>query len=250
MPKRIVVGSSCAAALLSVMAVAATGQSAPQNPTPSPRGTESPTQSRVQGERSAADQQITVVGCVANESDLKGGGAAGADRSAREGASPRSSGGNEFVLLNAQVMPAAASSSSGLGGSTGSTATGTSGSTSDRSAAAGSTGDRSSASPGVTFNLTGSRERELSKYVGERVEIVGKMESGSPSAGASAPGRPGDDPIGSRGDQGRDGDRSDADRGRTDSSAPSSSASGGSSSSASMPRVEIVSFKPATGSCQ
>ena len=157
MPKRIVVGSSCAAALLSVMAVAATGQSAPQSP--SPRGTESPTQSRPQGERSAADQQITVVGCVVNESDLRGGGAASADRS-RDAASTSRSGGNEFVLVNAQIMPAGATASSGTGGST-SSATGTSGSSGARAPAA--SGDRASASPGATFSLTGDRERELSK---------------------------------------------------------------------------------------
>jgi hypothetical protein len=233
MPKRMVVGSSCAAALLSMMAVAAAGQVAPQGApqSPSPRGTESPTQSRAQGERSAADQQITVVGCVVNESDLQGGGAASADRSARDTASTRSSGGNEFVIVNAQIMPAGATASSGTGGSTGSSATGTSGSSGARAPAA--SGDRASAPSGATFSLTGDRERELSKYVGERVEIVGKMDraASSSSSGAS---RPSDDPVGDRGD-----------RGDRDRAAPSAS-----SSSASMARVEIVSFKPATGSCQ
>ena len=214
MANRIVVGSSCAAALVAVMAAAASAQIAPRSPSPtqSPvqQGTQSPAgeRSRPLGERSVSQQQVTILGCVANESDYKD----GQTRSPAAGA--RESSGDEFVLVNAVMAPVAtASASSSLGGSSTPSATGTSGSSADGAAAAVPETPARRGESGAAFSLTGDRESELSAHVGQRVEIVGTM------------------------------DRDTLRRAESSDAAASGPA-------AAIPRVTILSFKPATGSCQ
>jgi hypothetical protein len=147
----------CVAGMLTfgVAAMAQTaGQSAPQTPA---------------GTGSASDQ-ITVTGCVVNETDYRKTRDAGKGGVAGTGVGA----GNEFVLTDASP-----SSSAKAGARTGETTspTGTAG---------------ASTSGSTAYELTGPNEGQLSKYVGRRVEITGKLKAGEtnaagrPTGGATA----------------------------------------------------------------
>ena len=111
------------------------------------------------GARSAADQEITVTGCIQKEADWRKahdegrGGVAGTGVGA----------GNEFVLTEASTKsPAAAGEATGTAGAM------------------------------AAYELTGPNEGQVSQYVGRRVEIVGKLKAaeigagGKPTGGATA----------------------------------------------------------------
>ena len=106
----------------------------------------------------AADQQVTVTGCVQREADYRRARDAGKGGVAGTGVGA----GNEFVLIN--VSNAAAKD----------TPTGTSGSSS------------------LAYELTGTGEGQAEPLVGKRVEISGKLKaadlaaSGRPTGGATA----------------------------------------------------------------
>jgi hypothetical protein len=103
----------------------------------------------------AAAQQITVTGCIQREADYRKardqgrGGVAGTGIGA----------GNEFVLINASMAPAAGRAAGAPTGTAGATA---------------------------AYELTGSNEKQASTLVGKRVEIMGMLKP----ADASATGRP------------------------------------------------------------
>ena len=109
------------------------------------------------------EQQVTIVGCVQREADYRR-----AHNLGRGGAVGSGAGiANEFVLVNASPAP-------------GTTMPG---------ATAGTTG---TTTPSETaFELTGKNESEADKYVGRRVEIVGKLKPAEvgttgPTGGATA----------------------------------------------------------------
>jgi hypothetical protein len=150
---RRILGSTCAAAVLAASVAAAQGSS--QAPTSAPaqgsgqqrpadRGTTTATP------RTQTEQQLTLTGCVTRES-------------------------NDIVLASAVPSGPATNSSSGVTGSTSTAAIGTSGSASG--SAVGTTGTGSS-----RYRLSG--ERDLDQYIGQRVEIVGRMD---PDAAAKSP---------------------------------------------------------------
>lgn len=102
------------------------------------------------------EQQVTVTGCVQAEADYRRmrdqgrGGVAGTGVGV----------GNEFVLTNASS--AGSRSTVGTAGAGATTPTATAG-----SASAGT----------MSYELTGPNERQLSEYIGKRVEISGKFKA-------------------------------------------------------------------------
>jgi hypothetical protein len=115
------------------------------------------------------DQQVTITGCVQRESDYRRAQSAGAGGAVGTGVGV----GNEFILAEASM-----------------------GSSTSTSSAVGTAGGASTASAGSTkmaYELTGSNEGQVSQYVGQRVEITGKIKpaetgaagaTGGPTAGA------------------------------------------------------------------
>lgn len=124
------------------------------------------------GQQAAADQQVTVTGCIQPEADYRRARDAGRGGVAGTGVGA----GNEFVLASASM-------------STGATA----GAAATTGAAAGApTGTAGAASATMAYELTGANERQAAQYAGQRVEISGKLKaaevgpSGRPTGGATA----------------------------------------------------------------
>ena len=122
---------------------------------------------------------VTLTGCLQKGSQSGTAGTSGTGStsgSATSSPSSSSSGREQFVLTNAQMGSSSRSSASGSS-TTGTSTSGTSGS--------------SSASSGSRYILDG-RESELTKHVGEKVEITGMLaSSGGASGGASSSGTSG-----------------------------------------------------------
>ena len=114
--------------------------------------------------RSAAGQ-TTISGCVVSESDYRkmhnagNGGVAGTGIGA----------GNEYILVNASNGPSSSAP----------TATGTSGSTAPTTGAM-----------AMAYELTGSGEGQLSRFVGRRVELTGMFKAGEMGATGQPTGGP------------------------------------------------------------
>lgn len=196
--KRGVTGA-CIATMLSIGAVAFAQTTGQGQPPTAPTGQTQPG-TRMGGDQETG-QQVTVTGCIQREADYRR-----AHEQGRGGAMGTGVGaGNEFVLANASIgaggshaemggMPSGTTASGTTAGTASGTASGTtagtaSGTAGTASGTAGTTGS-ASGTAGSAFRLTGSRESELEKYVGQRVEIVGKIEGGAPqgtsgTAGAS-----------------------------------------------------------------
>ena len=162
--KRLVASGTCVAAVFAAGIVALA-----QAPTPSPSQPQTPPAGSQPAAQSSTEQTITVAGCVQREADyrrahnLGKGGAVGTGAGA----------GNEFVLINA-----AASSAAGAP-ATSPSSTGTTGT--------------AGAGKAMAYELTGANEGDVEKFVGKRVEIVGKLKAaetgaagatGGPTAGA------------------------------------------------------------------
>ena len=249
--KKILLGSSCAAVVLSLTAVVGANQATTQTPTQSPvqsgtqgvgapgARTQEPATTPSTAARSAAQANaLTLTGCI--ERGVNG----------------------EFMLSTASA------------GSTG--ATGTSGNSSPSvggSISAGSQpGARASASAAM-YRLSG---QDFAKYVGQRVEIVGSVQPGGasstasatssgssatasadrPAAGATpgaAAGAPTESPRAGAGDRAS---TSDSSRPAPDAAAgaprsPSSPAVGTSgSASATMQNLTVTSVKEVSGNCR
>ena len=232
MTKRIIV-SSCAAAVLSIGAATA-GQVNPQTPSQAPvQGNQQGTVGQPRpAARTPTGDQITIVGCVA-----------------REGT------GSEFLLSNAMMANSpSANIAGGVAGSTsadrpsgapgstvGTTGTGNAGVTGGGATPSAGASTRSTTSaPGMTYSLTGDREKELSQFVGQKVEIVG-----TPDGRASAPVSPSPDAAATpRRDRPAEAPPA--------AGNPTIPAPGGASASGTTPvqRVEIVSFRAVAGTCQ
>jgi hypothetical protein len=249
-------GLCCAAAL--ACTVAASAQTSAQqgtsaSPAQTPGGS---TSSDSQDSSTATDASrsvdsgndgriVTIVGCVQPESAALGRSGAGS--------------GNEFVLTNTTMGTADSASSATAGTSStarddsptnsdkpdtdasgtpsASSETATSGAT---AGAVGTSGTMAGSPQGPSYSLAGSREHELARFVGKRVEITGTLEHdrGGASSGAvhGAPDR--EDATGSSaGDAGR--------------STPDATESGseGLSASASVPKLDITRYREIGGSC-
>jgi hypothetical protein len=128
-----------------------------QTPPPTPSPSASYTQ----------EQQVTVVGCIEREADYRK-----AQEAGRGGAAGTGMGtGNEFVLTNAAPATAGA----------------------PKSEAEAPTGTAGASTTGIAYELTGPNEGQVGKFVGQRVEIAGKLKpaetgaagtTGGPTAGA------------------------------------------------------------------
>jgi hypothetical protein len=162
------VGSTCAAALLSMAVVAAqtTSQQPTQSPiqgssqqTPAQRGQSDAQPAPPLSTAANANKEVTVTGCVM-----------------REGTS-------DFVLSSASTTGGSATVSAGVSGSTSSGAVGTTGTTSSPDSTASAT---TSAKSG-RYMLSGGKD--LASYVGQRVEIVGKVDTSAVgTSGSTTPG--------------------------------------------------------------
>ena len=148
---RRILGSTCVGGMLAATVTFAQGST--QTPTQAPQSNSQQRPSErtpATGARTQTDQQVTLTGCVMRE------------------------GGSDFVLSSAMPSSASGNLSSGVTGSTSSGAIGTTGtSTSSATSGIGAAGTR--------YRLSG--ERDLSSYVGQRVEIVGRMDAGTSATG-------------------------------------------------------------------
>jgi hypothetical protein len=152
---------SATAVFVAAAGMVAFGQATPQNPTATQRPTtqQEPQQPTTRAQAgAAAEQQVTVSGCIVREADFRRTQDAGRGGAASTGLGA----GNEFVLTNAMMG----------GGAAGGRAVGTTG------AAA------------MAFELSGDAEGEAARFVGRRVEISGMLkaqdsaQAGGPTANA------------------------------------------------------------------
>ena len=172
MPIRYVCLSGAAVLIFVVAAFAqTTGQTPAQTPGQAASQTETP---------------ITLVGCLQREADYRR-----AQSSGRGGVVGTGAGlTNEFILVNASTATGtpgsvAAKDATGTAGAAATPGTATPPATTpaDTPAPSGTSADCSTATAsGEAYELTGSRERELEKFVGRRIEITGTLK---PAATAS-----------------------------------------------------------------
>lgn len=261
-------GLCCAAALACSINVSAQtsgqqGSSSDQQGSSSAPATAQESQSGVSTDTTAtasrADKDgriVTIVGCVQSASAALGSAGIGQ--------------GNEFVLTNATMgtadsASAAPSSQSSTVGTSGTEPT-TGASKPDADAkgtepdseraeassagtgAVGTSGAASSGSASAIYSLTGSREGEMARFVGKRVEITGKLEHER-----SAPGATSGTPSGQ--DRDAASTSSTPESGTAGSSGSTTGTSGtvtGSSSTtgaAAIPQVDITRYREIGGSC-
>jgi len=128
-----------------------------QAPRPSSPSTQTPAPSTQTSRASGA--QVTVTGCIQSEADYRRSSGAGGGGVAGTGVGV----GNEYILANAMMSQAGASSSTG--------ATGTAG-----------------ASGTTAYELTGPNEGRAATFIGKRVEITGTLKATdtAPAGGATA----------------------------------------------------------------
>jgi hypothetical protein len=103
---------------------------------------------------------------------------------------------------------------------------------------------------GATYALTGAREREISQYVGQRVEIVGRIDGdGDVPRAIGTSGTAVPDPINRRDHQQPTGATTDPVTGK---GAPPGAPVAGRPRARTQetPRLEVVSVRPSAGSCR
>jgi hypothetical protein len=233
-----------------------TGQSQPQ--TPATAGQQS------------QKQQITAVGCIEREADYRQrhqmgrGGTMGSGMGA----------GNEFVLVNATMgremtsagtpsgttagAPTGTGATSGTAtgttpetatGTTAGTATGTTSGTAAGTAGTTGTSAAAGAAKGKDYRLTGSRESELEKHVGQRVEISGWLQDHG-GMGAAGRGTMGAGATGTASTGSGTTATGTASTGAATSGTTGAGATGDPAQSfEDLPEIEIVSFRAVGGSC-
>src|SRR5688572_25508100 len=136
-----------------------------------PPQTPSTTTASTQQGTAAADQSVTVAGCLQREADYRRSRDAGRGGVVGTGVGAA----NEFGLVNASMSAAAGSGAAATTGATAGTATGTAGTTT-----------------GIAYELTGANEGQAAQHVGRRVEISGKLKpaavepTGRPTGGVTA----------------------------------------------------------------
>jgi hypothetical protein len=154
---------SASAAAVLALTMAAFAQAPQQPASPSTRSDKPKAQTSRQPQ-----SPVTLVGCVMREADYRK-----AKDSGRGGPAATGLGlGNEFVLVNAEKVASGATAP----------------------AAAGECGV---SAVGEAYELTGSREKGLEKYVGRRVEISGLLKEAKTETGPAGQQRPtgGLDPL-------------------------------------------------------
>jgi hypothetical protein len=131
---------------------------------------------------------VTLTGCLqkgsgsSSATGTSGTGTTSTPPSSTPSSSSSSSSSGQFILTNAQM---------GSGSSSRSSTSGTSGtSTSERSTTGGGTSSSSASSSGSRYILDG-QESELSKHVGEKVEITGSLASSSSGSSSGTSGTSG-----------------------------------------------------------
>lgn len=163
--KSIYSAGACVAAAvaLNMAAFAQTTDSAPkpappaQQSAPKPASPAPPAAPQAQA---SGDQQVTVTGCIQREADYRKAKDAGRGGVAGTGVGS----GNEFILAMASTAATAG--------------------------APGTTGTTGSAAGSMDFELTGTNEGQAAKFVGQRVEIMGKVKAGAVSAAGQPTGGP------------------------------------------------------------
>ena len=201
-----------------------TGQS-PTQPT-SQAGSQRMEQGRQAGDRSQTEQQITLVGCIQREADYRQANQGGRGGTMGTGIGVgnefvliNATTGSQTAMSGSTGQPSGTMSGSATAGTSGTTASGTAATTgsatgttsgtgstaSGTTSGTGTTGSASGSSTtpcstpshtqhsgmsvsagGTAYALTGDREKDLEQYVGQRVEIVGRVEGGSNRGGYSA----------------------------------------------------------------
>lgn len=159
--KRLVAGGTCVSAVFALGVVALA-----QTPSQTPAQPQSPPSSQAATQPKSTDQTITISGCVQREADYRRAHNLGSGGAVGTGVGV----GNEFVLIEASASSAAG---------TGAPATGT------------PTGTAGASAMAKAYELTGSNEGDAEKFVGRRVEIVGKLKAAEmgaagPTGGATA----------------------------------------------------------------
>lgn len=178
-------GAACGAAAV-MMSVGVLAQSAgQQGPTsaPSPAQVQRPAPGT---QSNAADQMVTVLGCVQREADYRKAQDAGRGGVAGTGIGV----GNEYVLTNAMISSSASSSSSGSTSSSTAGSANSSSRSTTTAAGSGSGAQGVAANANMTFELTGPNEGQLAQHVGKRVEIMGKLKDGETTAAGRPTGGP------------------------------------------------------------
>lgn len=151
-------GGVCAAALMALnMAAFAQATQSPAQSTPATpaQAAPAPPPQAPAAKPAAADQTVTLTGCIQREADFRKARDAGKGGVAGTGVGA----GNEFVLV--------ASASPAPGAPAAPAATGTSGSA-------------------MAYELTGANEGQAAQFVGQRVEIMGRVKAGDPAGGPTA----------------------------------------------------------------
>ncbi len=131
--------------------------------------------------------QTTISGCVISESDYRKMHDAGRGGVVGTGVGA----GNEFILTDASNGPSPVTDATSARSvmPSGSSASGTS--ASGTSGATGTSGTTGAAAAGaMAYELSGSGEGQLSRYVGRRVELTGMFKGGATSAAGQATGGP------------------------------------------------------------
>jgi hypothetical protein len=197
--------------MLAASVAAAQNPSPTQAPTPG-NSQQRPAERRETGTpRVQTDQQVTLVGCVA-----------------REGA-------NDIILNSAVPTGTSGNAASGVAGATPTAPAATSG-----AAAGGTTAAATAGATASKYRLSG--ERDLDQFIGQRVEIVGRMDPSAASNTASA----------SAGSSTTTPAPAAPSAGATADAKSSTAGAAGASSAtatAAIPRVTITSVRAMGGSC-
>jgi hypothetical protein len=159
-------GGTCAAAAISlgIAVFSSTTVGAQDRPAGAPEAAQERTPP-AQPQAAGAAQQVTVTGCILREADYRKARDAGRGGVANTGVGA----GNEFILAEASMPGAGATSTRGVGAP----------------AAAATTGGT------AAYELSGRDESKAEQYVGKRVEIAGMLKAaetagGRPTGGPTA----------------------------------------------------------------
>jgi len=142
-----------------------------------------PTSAQTPGQSSEASKTVTMAGC------LQSAGASSTTPGAPASATAGAAGG--FILANASAKTAGGSSPSSTGSAAG---TPTGSSSAGAGASTGTSGSRPGSMAGTTYRLTGGDDKDLQKYVGQKIEVTGSVSargagsSAEPSASAPTSG--------------------------------------------------------------
>ena len=151
--KSLLARGTCTAAVLALGTVVFAQSTPPAQQPPAP-------QSAAPQVKAPATDQVTITGCVQREADYRAANNLGGGGVAGTGVGE----GNEYVLTNATIAPAA-----GAVGTTG-------------------TPEPAAGAAPVAFELTGENEGKAGEFVGKRVEVIGKLKAAEMGAAGATGG--------------------------------------------------------------